>query len=208
MGITKTRFVLIRHGDTAPAPTNWDRLLTDKGRTQGRRLQELLGGESFLSSVALVLHSPTPRTTEMAHIIADQTGLPSGGGYRPSLLSIPKLYNSEGDDGRILMAMYNRLGTKTSLRVFLEQDYTGAMNRFAVAGAQAVLSAVEAATPPPERRVVPIVAHAIGLQAIAMGLKKSFSIDDDVLRDIIIGEGEALWLEPDGSITFVRQPAN
>lgn len=193
MNTKKARFTFVRHGQTGQAEKNWDRPLTEVGRQQAERLRDLLGGGDQFD---LVLHSPTPRTTDMAQIIA--------GGTDQRIQAVPELYGPEGEDGDTLFALYAQLGSSTPLRRFLEEDDTGALTRFAINGADTVLELVEEFG----AENILIVGHAVLLQAIAAAIGGFFSLDDNELRDLVLGEGEAFTLEPDGRIVVIRQPTN
>eukprot|EP00536_Pseudo-nitzschia_multiseries_P007136 jgi/Psemu1/194890/e_gw1.163.17.1 len=65
-----SRLLFLRHGRTASAPVDFDRLLTETGRDQSRRSGEIFGRE-LVPYFRPALVSPAPRTMETAEIFLD-----------------------------------------------------------------------------------------------------------------------------------------
>jgi hypothetical protein len=177
-----TKLLFLRHGQTAPIPDkgrDYDRVLTDMGRTQANRSGEIFG-KNLQPYFSPALVSPAPRAMETAQLFLAASSV-----EEIKLLPIKSLY-----DGTLQPKgepLFQKLGY-APLKDYLENENDQIKNDarlvlgdYAESIIQSIIKTIESSsTPPPPppttttenniEKTLLIVAHAIYLPAAALGV--------------------------------------
>jgi broad specificity phosphatase PhoE len=203
------RIVFLRHGQTGLSNgVDFDRMLTDEGRSQAR-----VAGASFGSDLkpfySSLLVSPAPRTMETAHIFLD-----AADANETELKPLPVLY-----DGTMQpkgSPIFRKIGYAPLQDYLLHeedaQDAQHILGDYAHSVVEALMDIVEqegAAAESPGCTLL-MVGHAIYLPAAALGVASLLGCDDDL--DVILStstkEAEGYIVDiDDASVRYLARPS-
>jgi len=179
--------IFVRHGkaESAVNGNDQERLLSTEGLEQAQKRAASLKGLTMSGGLVVGVSSSARRAAETGAIVF---GVP--------MVELPELYLPTDPHDRVSGdADFAYLGYR-SLRDYIAHDRTGWIFRY---GLSAVNAIRRVEWPSPANRGGPlfmgIVGHAVSLNLVAMLMFPEYA---DVLRDICLGEAEALVIGPSG----------
>jgi broad specificity phosphatase PhoE len=201
--------VFLRHGQTGLSNgVDFDRILTDEGRSQARAAGASFGSDlkPFYSSL---LVSPAPRTMETARIFLD-----AADANQTELKPLPVLYN-----GAMLpkgSLIFRKIGYAPLQDYLLHeedaQDAQQVLGEYAHSVVEALMDIVEqeGACEAESGCTLLVAGHAIYLPAAALGVAGLLGCDDDL--DVILStntkEAEGYIIDiDDASVRYLARPS-
>ncbi|OEU12203.1 hypothetical protein FRACYDRAFT_244461 [Fragilariopsis cylindrus CCMP1102] len=191
-----TKLLFIRHGQTAPIPDtglDYDRVLTDMGRTQAKRSGEIFG-KNLQPYFSPALVSPAPRTMETAQLfLAASTAVVDESDNDSSVeeiefLPVNSLYDgTQHPKGDLL---FQKLGY-APLRDYLENENEQmkdnarlVLGNYAENIIESIIKTIESSTAIENgsndiEKTLLIAAHAIYLPAAALGVASLLGCDNN-----------------------------
>ena len=228
------KIAFLRHGKTGPKPENgvdFDRTLTDEGRTQAQRSGSSFGHDLLLPLYRTVIVSPAPRTMETAKLFLEAAGIrpdddvalkpvaeaydgtmqPEGSklfakiGYAPLAKYVR---SNDNDDDRETAQRVLGAYAHSMLGIF----YNTVRQDTASESAPADARVVDIAEPSSSQKTLLFVGHAIYLPAAALGVASLIGCDTaakEMILTTVTGEAEGYLIQlVDGpTVSYLTRPA-